>query len=255
MLELQVVDAFADTAFSGNPAAVTVLDHFPPDDWMQKVAREMNLAETAFLVRRDNGDYDLRWLTPLVEVDLCGHATLASAHALGGTARFHTRSGLLSCRSAGDGLIEMSLPADVPVAVDPPLDLPGTVAAARGRSDYLIEVEDETWLREHTPDIPAIAALDGRALIVTTAGGDGVDFVSRVFCPSVGIDEDPVTGSAHCTLAGYWSGRTGRISMTGFQASARGGTVYVRVDGDRVTVSGRAVTVSEVRMLVEVPSP
>lgn len=255
MLDLQVVDAFADAPFTGNPAAVAVLDRYPPDEWMQKVAREMNLAETAFVRPRPDGDYDLRWMTPLVEVDLCGHATLASAHVLGRTARFHTRSGPLVCRPATAGLIEMNFPADRPVPTAPPLDLPGTVAAGRGRFDYLIEVDDEAWLREHRPDLAAIARLDGRGLIVTAAGSNGVDFVSRVFAPAVGVDEDPVTGSAHCTLASYWSARTGRTTMTGYQASARGGTVHVHLDGERVTLAGRAVTVSEVRMLVEVPSP
>ncbi|HWE56315.1 MAG TPA: PhzF family phenazine biosynthesis protein [Acidimicrobiales bacterium] len=253
MLELQVVDAFADRPFSGNPAAVTVLDRFPADEWMQKVAREMNLSETAFVVARPDGGYDLRWMTPLAEVDLCGHATLATAHVLGGAARFHTRSGQLDCGPGPDGLIEMSFPADPPTPVAAPLDLPGTVAAARGRTDYLIEVGDESWLREWIPDMGPIAALDARTLIVTAAGHGGVDFVSRVFAPAVGIPEDPVTGSAHCTLARYWSARTGRTSMTGYQASARGGTVHVRIAGDRVVVGGRAVTVSEVRMHVEVP--
>lgn len=259
MLRLEVIDAFTDVPFAGNPAAVAVIDAFPPEAWMQLVAREMNLSETAFVVPRGDGSHDLRWFTPATEVDLCGHATLASAHALGGEGRFHTRSGLLTCTSVGDGLIEMDFPADPVTPVDPAelgLDMTGTrpVGAGRGRSDALIEVDDAAWLRAWTPDLPAIARTGARAVIVTAAGDvRGFDFVSRVFCPAVGIDEDPVTGSAHCTLAGYWAGRTGRTELVGYQASTRGGTVSVRLQGDRVVLGGRAVTVSEVRLLVDVP--
>lgn len=258
MLELTVVDAFAEAPFAGNPAAVTVLPSFPPDSWMAQVAREMNLSETAFVVPRGDGDHDLRWFTPAAEVDLCGHATLATAHVLGGTGRFHTRSGLLACRPGRDGLIEMDLPADPvrPVPVPLRLDGVGVVASGRGRFDFLVEVDDAGWLRTYQPDIPAIAALDARGLIITAAGDrQGVDFVSRFFGPAVGVDEDPVTGSAHCALAPYWAGRTGRDELTGYQASARGGTVRVRLEGERVVLAGSAVTVSEVRMFVDAPGP
>jgi predicted PhzF superfamily epimerase YddE/YHI9 len=257
MITLQVVDAFAEAPFGGNPAAVTVIDHFPADEWMQNVAREMNLSETAFLVERADGGHDLRWFTPTAEVDLCGHATLASAHALGGRRTFHTRSGALECRPAGAGLIQMDFPADPTGEVPDAPDLPGAVVdyAGRGRSDLLLAVADAGWLRRLRPDIAAVAALDARALIVTAPGDrPGIDFVSRVFCPSVGIDEDPVTGSAHCTLAGYWSGRLGRDELTGYQASARGGTVHVRAAGERVVIGGRAVTVSHVSMMVDLPA-
>ncbi len=248
------MDAFADAPFAGNPAAVTILPSFPPDAWMGRVAREMNLSETAFVVPRADGEHDLRWFTPATEVDLCGHATLASAHVLGGRARFHTRSGVLDCRPGGSGLIEMDFPADPPQPGPFPMDLPGTTVewSGRGRSDLLVAVPDPAWLRSYQPDIAAIAALDTRCLILTAPGDEtGVDFVSRVFCPAVGIDEDPVTGSAHCTLACYWAGRTRRTELTGYQASARGGTVRVRLQGERVTIAGAAVTVSEVRMLVD----
>jgi predicted PhzF superfamily epimerase YddE/YHI9 len=256
VIDLVVVDAFTDTPFTGNPAAVTFLPAFSDDLWMQRVAGEMNLSETAFVVARPDGDHDLRWFTPAAEVDLCGHATLATAHLLGGSGRFHTRSGLLECRPGAAGLIEMDFPADPVVPAQLPIDLPGAeiLAVARARTDLLIAVGDASWLRAYRPDIGAIAAIDGRALIITAPGDQpGLDFVSRVFAPRVGVPEDPVTGSAHCTLAGFWAGRTGQVEMTGYQASARGGTVGVRVDGDRVVLMGRAVTTSEVRMLVDRP--
>ncbi len=258
MIELQVVDAFADGPFTGNPAAVAILEAFPPDGWMARVAHQMNLSETAFVVPRSDGDHDLRWFTPLVEVDLCGHATLASAHVLGGDARFHTRSGLLECRRRDSGLIEMDFPADPLSPADIAMRFPGAgvTAVGRGRFDVLVAVDDPAWLRAYRPDLAAVAGLDARCLIVTAPGdADGIDFVSRVFAPSVGIEEDPVTGSAHCTLAGYWAERLGRKELTGYQASARGGTVRVRLDGERVVIGGTAVTVSEVRMRVDAPIP
>jgi predicted PhzF superfamily epimerase YddE/YHI9 len=256
MIELVVVDAFTDRPFSGNPAAVTILERFPPDWWMLLVAREMNLSETAFLVPRPGGDYDLRWFTPGAEVDLCGHATLASAHVLGGSARFHTRSGWLQCDRSPSGEIQMDFPADSVGPVDIPLEDLGVkvVDVVKGRTDVLVEVDDAAWLRAWTPDTTAIRRLGVRGLILTAAGDDvGIDFVSRFFAPSVGIDEDPVTGSAHTTLGPYWSARTGKTEMTGYQASPRGGTVKVRVAGDRIVLSGQAVTMSEVRMQVDVP--
>ncbi len=252
-LVLQVVDAFTDRPFAGNPAAVAVLAGFPPDRWMQKVALEMNLSETAFVVGRGDGEYDLRWFTPEAEVDLCGHATLASAHVVGG-GRFHTRSGVLTCRSVGGDLIEMDFPADPPAAVDAPPGLQSIPSRswAKGRFDLLVELPDAAAVRGFEADMAAIRSLDCRGLIVTAAGDrPGVDCVSRVFCPAVGVPEDPVTGSAHCTLACYWEARTGRSELVGYQASARGGTVRMRRAGDRVALGGRAVTVSEVRFAAD----
>lgn len=252
-LELTVVDAFTDEPFRGNPAAVAVVEAFPADERMQAVAREMALSETAFCVARVDGDHDLRWFTPTVEVDLCGHATLAAGHVLGGEARFHTRSGVLSCRAGGDGAIVMDLPADPPVPADPPaaLGLPGVRGYALGRGDAVVELADAGAVRSLVPDLGALAALGTRAVIVTAPGDrPGVDCVSRVFGPNVGIPEDPVTGSAHCTLADYWGERLGRDRLTGEQASARGGTVTMWRRGDRVELGGQAVSVSRVTLLV-----
>jgi len=252
-LELTTVDAFTDTPFAGNPAAIAILDAFPPDSLMQSVALEMNLSETAFLVRRDDGDHDLRWFTPTVEVDLCGHATLAAAHLLGGRARFHTRSGLLECAQAGDGWIEMDFPADLPVQADPPveLDLPGLVWFGTGRSDALAELDEPSKVRNLVPDLTGIAATETRLVMVTAAGErPGIDFVSRVFAPNAGIPEDPVTGSAHCTLAAHWGRRLGRDLLVGEQASPRGGTVRMRLSGDRVVLAGQAVTMAHVTLTI-----
>ncbi len=252
-LELTVVDAFTDRAFCGNPAAVTVLDAFPDDRYMQLVAREMNLSETAFLVPRPDGSHDLRWFSPTMEIDLCGHATLASAHVLGGAGRFHTRSGVLTCEPGDDGLIKMDFPADPPVPADPaggPLP-PGTLEYLRGRTDGLAVFADGRSVREFAPDFTALAAL-GTRLTMITAPGDrpGVDCVSRVFAPNAGVAEDPATGSAHCMAAVYWSARTGRSALVGEQASARGASVHMELRGDRVVLGGRAVTVSKVSLLV-----
>jgi PhzF family phenazine biosynthesis protein len=247
------VDAFTAHAFGGNPAAVCVLPAAREDSWMAKVAMEMNLAETAYLVAKEDG-YSLRWFTPAVEVDLCGHATLASAHALwteghlapGKTARFHTRSGLLSCEQRGDW-IEMNFPA----TPEQPAELPPQLAQGlgaeikyTGRSpfDYLVEVENETVLRALRPDYRLLREVSARGIIATARGSGEFDFVSRFFAPASGIDEDPVTGSAHCALAPYWASRLGKTEMTGFQASPRGGVVKVRLEGDRVVLLGQAVT-------------
>ena len=252
-LDLTVVDAFTDQPFAGNPAAVTLVDRFPDEARMQLIAREMNLSETAFVVPRTDGAYDLRWFTPTVEVDLCGHATLATAHVLGGSGRFMTKSGLLTCTSGEDGWIQMDFPADPVTVADVPtaLGLDGILFCGRGRSDLLIELADAATVRALQPDQTAVAALGVRCLVVT-AGGDraGIDCVSRVFAPASGIPEDPVTGSAHCTLASFWAERLDRTDLVGEQASARGGTVRMKMAGDRVILGGRAVTVSNVRMLV-----
>jgi PhzF family phenazine biosynthesis protein len=256
------VDAFTPTPFAGNPAAVLVLAAPAPDRWMQQVASEMNLSETAFLVPR-GGDFDLRWFTPAVEVDLCGHATLASAHVLwtegfldpGATARFHTRSGLLTAARQGDW-IELDFPATPAAPVAPPAGLFAALGATStwvgcGRLDYLVLLRDEAEVRGLQPDHRALRGLGVRGVIVTAAATTpGYDFVSRFFAAGVDIDEDPVTGSAHCTLGPFWRERLGRDEMVGYQASARGGVVKVRVAGERVRLAGQAVTVARGELLV-----
>jgi predicted PhzF superfamily epimerase YddE/YHI9 len=252
VLQVTVVDAFTAKPFRGNPAAVVMLEAFADAGRMQAVAREMNLSETAFVVRRPDGDHDLRWFTPTLESDLCGHATLAAAHVLGGTARFHTRSGPLACIRADDGWIEMDFPADVPSEAAPPpgLHLPALRWYGLGRWDALAELEGADRVRELQPDLGAIAAVGTRCVIVTAEGDSpGTDFVSRVFAPNCGIPEDPVTGSAHCTLAVYWARRLRRDTLVGEQVSVRGGTVRVRLRGDRVTIAGQAVTVAKTQLL------
>jgi len=257
MIPIYQVDAFADAPFTGNPAAVCLLGQPAEAAWMQSVAAEMNLSETAFLFP-ENGGYTLRWFTPEVEVDLCGHATLASAHILYETgalseeeeASFHTARGLLTARRDADGSLTMDFPAASPKETEP---LPGLgdvfgiepVWTGRSRLDVFIEAPDEATVRGLNPDPATVAALGSRGVIVTARADQGkpYDFVSRFFAPSVGIPEDPVTGSAHCALAPYWAGKLGRDTLTGYQASKRGGFVGVRAIGDRVELTGRAVTV------------
>jgi len=217
---------------------------------MQSVASEMNLSETAFVdMYSDTEVKTLRWFTPTAEVNLCGHATLATAHVLGGSQRFDTLSGELQCLTDGNGMIEMNFPADPPTPVENMewnASFPGAdiVSAWRGVSDYLLEVPSVKDLLQIQPDSAAITALGVRGVIVTAPGElEGVDFVSRCFYPAVGVPEDPVTGSAHTTLASFWVPRLGRGQLTGVQLSQRTGTVHVRLDGDRVHMSGRAVTV------------
>jgi PhzF family phenazine biosynthesis protein len=249
------VDAFTAKPFAGNPAAVCVLEHSQDEMWMQSVAREMNLSETAFLVRRGD-DFDLRWFTPTVEVDLCGHATLASAHVLweqqhlrpNQQARFHTRSGLLTAENKGEW-IEMDFPATLaqPIACVPALESALGVTAkcmGRPRFDYLVELDSEDAVRAVKPNFAALRELKVRGVIVTSrASLAEYDFVSRFFAPGSGIDEDPVTGSTHCCLGPFWKERLGRDNLVGYQASARGGFVRTRCVGDRVYLSGQAVTV------------
>ncbi len=256
------VDAFTSKPFAGNPAAVCVLDAPPNEEWMRHVAREMNLSETAYLHPEDgeagqkgnDGGYRLRWLTPAIEVDLCGHATLASAHVLwedghiaaDAKARFHTRSGLLTCHKNAEW-IEMDFPAKTPAPAEPPAQLAEAIGAqllftGRNQFDYLVEVPDEATLRAVNPNHHLLRQLPVRGVIVTARGTD-YDFVSRFFAPGSGVDEDPVTGSAHSALAPFWSQRLGKTEMVGYQASARGGIVKVRMMGDRVAISGQAVTV------------
>lgn len=254
-LPLHLIDAFADGPFTGNPAAVVLLDAARPEAWMQRVAMEMNQAETAFLLRQEDG-FSLRWFTPNKEVDLCGHATLASAHylweeqqlATDATARFHTRSGWLAARRDADQWITLDFPAIASRPAAPPANLAAALGVQprevlRGDNDLLCVVADAAAVRQLTPDLAAIAEWDVRGVLVTAPGDEGgIDFVSRCFFPAYGVPEDPVTGSAHCALASYWAGVLGRDVMVGHQASARGGLVRCRVLGDRVELTGRAVT-------------
>ncbi|HET6778709.1 MAG TPA: PhzF family phenazine biosynthesis protein [Gemmatimonadales bacterium] len=249
------IDAFTDRPFTGNPAAVCLLASARDAGWMQQIALEMNLAETAFLVRRLDG-FDLRWFTPGAEVDLCGHATLASAHALweeghlkpSEEARFYTRSGLLTATRRGDH-IWLDFPSTPVSRAAPPEGLEqaiGRKATMLGRTtfDYMVEVDSEAAVRSLAPDMAVIAGIPYRGLIVTAPSADTrYDFVSRFFAPGLGIPEDPVTGSAHCGLGPYWGSRLGKAELIGYQASPRGGTVLVRVDGNRVHLGGQAVTV------------
>jgi len=252
------VDAFANRIGQGNPAGVCLPERPADPAWMQAVAREMNLSETAFICREGDG-FNLRWFTPRTEVDLCGHATLASAHILwekgylsmGETARFFTKSGTLSARKKGD-LIEMDFPA-VPEEPVPALTSLSEALGiqplytGKNRFDYLIEIASEREVREIVPDFLELKKIPMRGIIVTArASAPGFDFVSRFFAPSVGIDEDPVTGSAHSCLAPYWQKKLKKNAMTAFQASERGGVLHVRLETPgRVTIAGKAVTAWE----------
>lgn len=263
-LRITVVDAFTDSPFAGNPAAVCVLpeDHAASpgpardDAWMSRVAREMNLSETAFLRAGEDG-YSLRWFTPSVEVELCGHATLASAHALweeghvpsDRAIRFHTRSGLLTASRDGD-LIELDFPATPPVPCDAPeglfraLGVPETQVWT-SRFDYLVELPSERDVRALRPDFTALRSLGVRGVMVTSraAPDSSFDAVSRFFAPGAGIDEDPVTGSAHCCIGPHWGAKLGKTTLRCHQASERGGALRVKLAGDRVKLAGQAVTV------------
>jgi PhzF family phenazine biosynthesis protein len=254
-LTITQVDAFTSAPFAGNPAAVCVLPGPREPEWMQKVALEMNLAETAFLVKRDDG-YGLRWFTPAAEVDLCGHATLASAHVLWESgqlgareiARFHTRSGLLTAEKQADWIW-----LDFPSTPAEPIAIPAELSAALGvtplsvgRSpfDFLVELESEAAVRAVQPDFRRLAAIPGRGAVVTSRAADpAFDFVSRYFAPGFGIDEDPVTGSTHCCLAPFWSQRLGKTKFRARQLSLRGGVLHVELKGERVRLGGQAVTV------------
>jgi PhzF family phenazine biosynthesis protein len=252
------VDSFTNVPFAGNPAGVCILPEPRDDRWMQNVAKEMNLSETAFLVKQDDAynGYNLRWFTPAVEVDLCGHATLASAHILWETgalaaglpARFHTRSGLLTADQRGSW-ITMDFPALPEESIDAPAGLTGALGVeplyvGQSRFDLLVEVESEEVVRGMRPNLTLLKQIPARGVIVTSrAASAGFDFVSRFFAPRVGVNEDPVTGSAHCCLSPFWSKRLGRQELVGYQASARGGVVRVRLDGERVHIGGQSVTV------------
>jgi predicted PhzF superfamily epimerase YddE/YHI9 len=254
-LPIYTVDAFTDRPFAGNPAAVCLLDGPRDDGWLQRVAAEMNLSETAFLLPKGDS-FRLRWFTPTVEVDLCGHATVASAHVLWETnrlpldrpARFLSRSGPLSAVRRGDE-IELDFPVKVAEPCPAPTGLAEALGATprwvgRNKFDYLVELESDAAVRGLKPDFARLATLPVRGVIVTAKSDTaGADFVSRFFAPQSGVAEDPVTGSAHCALGPFWRDRLGRAELTGYQASARGGTVGVTVAGDRVKLRGRAVTV------------
>ena len=249
------VDAFTAKPFTGNPAAVCLLEKEAEADWMQAVAAEMNLSETAFVAPLANG-FGLRWFTPATEVDLCGHATLASAQVLWETGRlaeddtvnFHTRSGVLTAKRAGDW-IELDFPATPAEPIEPPpglSDLLGSVPRFVGRSrfDLLLELTDAEELSELDPDFVGLSSLPVRGFIVTAKSDvPEYDFLSRFFAPATGVREDPVTGSAHCALAPYWAKKLGKPEMTAFQASKRGGVVKVKLAGERVLLRGQAVTV------------
>jgi PhzF family phenazine biosynthesis protein len=254
-IPITVVDAFTDRPFAGNPAAVCLLDRPRPEVWLQDVAREMNLPETAFLLPEEDG-FRLRWLSPAMEMDLCGHATLAAAHVLwerglldaARQARFFTRSGLLTA-ARKEPWIELDFPAEPAQPVDTSFSLEEILGvpaylAGKNRMDYLVEVADEESVSDLQPDFAALARLDCRGVIVTSRAATGeYDFVSRFFAPGAGLPEDPVTGSAHCCLGPYWGKKLGKRVMTGYQASSRGGIVRVELDGDRVKLGGKAVTV------------
>ena len=272
-LAITQVDAFTSVPFAGNPAAVCVLDRPAPEPWMQAVASEMNLAETAFLVPDGADSYGLRWFTPTVEVDLCGHATLAAAHVLwesgrldrSETARFLTKSGVLTATLGADGWIALDFPAQPlgPVTTFSPnspqfpdaetyakalgLEPAAIVAARTGGADLLIELASAGAVRAARPDLGLLGRIEVRGVVITAAADaaldPGFDFVSRFFGPRCGVPEDPVTGSAHCALGPYWAPRVGRTTLIGHQASSRGGVVRVEVAGDRVFLGGQAVTV------------
>lgn len=252
-MRLYIVDSFTGTAFAGNPAGVVLLDESADAGWMQSVAAELKHSETAF-VETSDGPKSLRWFTPTVEVDLCGHGTLATGHVLGGEQVFRTRSGELRTRAEG-GWVSMDFPADPPVPheEDVTAALPGVAVeeVLRGRSYLLVVAADAAEVRALEPDLPAMTQLD-EPVVVVSAPGDrpGIDFVSRVFGPAIGVPEDPVTGSAHCLLAPYWADRLGRETLVGEQASDRGGIVRVELAGDRVTLAGQAVTVASGELLV-----
>jgi PhzF family phenazine biosynthesis protein len=259
-MKIYQVDAFTNTLFGGNPAGVCILPEQREERWMQLVAREMNLAETAFLVRNREG-FQLRWFTPAVEVDLCGHATLASAHILWETgqlepceeARFHTKSCLLTANRKED-IIELDFPMEAEQEAQAPRELLEGLGAVpryvgQNRMDYLVELEDEAAVSNLEPNLALLAKVPVRGIIVTARSNrPEFDFVSRFFAPASGIPEDPVTGSAHCCLGPYWEKRLGKGSFTAWQASERGGAVRVRNEGNRVLLGGQAVTVFTAEM-------
>jgi PhzF family phenazine biosynthesis protein len=247
------IDAFTSRVFAGNPAGVCLLDAWPEDGLLQSIAAENNLSETAFLVARADGSYDLRWFTPKMEVDLCGHATLASAYLIfdsvspsTSAAVFHTKSGMLSVARQGD-LLVMDFPTRPPEPVEPPTNLAGILGLGllevlASSRDLFVVLEKEDQVRRVAPDLAAVAALDDYLGLIITARGESADFVSRFFAPRAGIPEDPVTGSAHCTLVPYWSKRLGKKRLHALQVSARGGELFCVDEGARVLIGGKAAT-------------
>lgn len=254
MAKIVQVDSFTSELFKGNPAAVCLLEKQMDDSWMQNIAREMNLSETAFLFKIKDG-YKLRWFTPVMEVDLCGHATLASAHVLyeegllsiDQQARFHTRSGVLTVIKKGDWL-EMDFPAQKVTPVDVPPVLseavgPRPVYTGKNKTGYLFKYESEEQVRELKPHFHLLREMPVQEIIVTAKSAVGeYDFVSRFFAPNLGINEDPVTGSAHCSLGPFWQGELCKSDFLAYQASERGGVIKVGVRGDRVKIGGQAIT-------------
>ena len=254
-MKIYQVDAFTDKPFSGNPAGVCILDSKPTDEWMQDIASEMNLAETAFLLKEGDG-YSLRWFTPTFEIDLCGHATLASAHILmekgyiieGQEVNFYTKSGLLTA-VLQDGWIRLNFPATPEKEEKAPVELIEAlnidpIYVGKNIFDYIVEVENEEIVRNLEPDFTKLLKVDMRGVIVTSRSKD-YDFVSRFFAPEIGVFEDPVTGSAHCCLGPYWKSKLGKDELIAYQASSRGGVLRVQVVDDRVLILGKAVTVLE----------
>lgn len=262
--DIYMVDAFSSLPFRGNPAAVCLMDEPRDEMWMQEVAAEMNLSETAFLHREQGDDYRLRWFTPLSEVDLCGHATLASAHVLWETglldrrhqARFHSNSGLLTADKQREW-IEMNFPSEPAEAESVWNDLiekalrTTPLFIGRNRLDFIVEVQSEVELRHMQPDFQLLKQLPARGIIVTAGqSANGYDFVSRCFYPAVGVNEDPVTGSAHCCLAPYWAAKRDQAVFKAYQASKRGGELLLRLVGERVYIAGQAITVMKSKLLV-----
>lgn len=256
---LHIVDAFTKERFGGNPAAVCLADRSMSEERMAAIAAEMNLSETAFVREKEGGGYELRWFTPKAEVDLCGHATLAAAHVLWDTRRlsereaavFHTRSGVLTVARRGEWM-DMDFPSEPAETVTAPKELIEALGlipryVGQNRMDFLVEVDSEETVRSLQPDFALMKSLQTRGVIVTSAASrsasEQYDFVSRAFFPGIGVDEDPVTGSAHCALAPYWGRRLRKDELTGWQASERGGMVRMKLAGDRVVLSGQAVTV------------
>jgi PhzF family phenazine biosynthesis protein len=260
-LPIYTVDAFTDVPFKGNPAAVCIVERTIHESLMQNIAFEMNLSETAFLYKADDG-YNLRWFTPTAEVDLCGHATLASSHILWQTGRhqedeirFHTKSGLLTAKRADEG-IQLDFPGIAQNKIDYPKELETALGVkptyvGMTKWNYLVEIASDEELRKITPDFDLLESLEGWGTIVTAKSSSGeFDFISRFFAPEKGIPEDPVTGSAHCVLGPYWSGKLGRNKFNAYQASQRGGYIGVEVKDDRVLLTGKAVTFAEGTMNV-----
>ncbi len=254
-MKIYQVDAFTDKPFSGNPAAVCILENEMDNSWMQKVAGEMNLPETAFVLKRNN-HYQLRWFTPILEVELCGHATLASAHILYESGEvgltspilFNTKSGDLKV-SFKEPYYEMDFPLEPPKVCDAPDGLLSAIDATplyigRNRMDYILELGSESIVRYCTPDLAKLTGIDARGVIITSLSDSGkYDFISRFFAPRFGIDEDPVTGSAHCCLGPYWGNKLNKTELSAFQASPRGGYINMVLKGKRILLSGQAVTV------------